>query len=74
MIKGYNADNIFALSKSIQKSASECFHEISENIVSIHGRHLASSKSPYAFFSNPVFNSRSLTGMAADLRKVTNPK
>jgi len=35
---------------------------------------LAASKSPFAFFESPIFNSRSITGMAGDLRKVTNPK
>lgn len=50
LIKAFKHDNIFALSKSIQKSASECFHSISEDIVATHGKHLAASKSPFAFF------------------------
>ncbi len=50
LIKGWNHGNIFALSKIIQKCASECFHAISEDLVSIHARHLAASKSPFAFF------------------------
>lgn len=43
-------------------------------MVSFHAKHLAGSKSPFAFFESPIFNSRSITGMAGDLRKVTNPK
>jgi hypothetical protein len=63
-----------ALSKAIQDSASECFHDVSDNLLHYHGVHLAASRSPYAFFESPIYQARTLCALAADAKKVANPK
>jgi hypothetical protein len=74
LIKDFNFDNITTLSEILQKLASNCFNDVSDNLIHYHGIHLASSKSPFAFFENPIFNSRAICSMASDMMKVTNPK
>jgi len=46
----FNPRNLTALSRAIHTSASNSFNDISEDILHYHALHLASSKSPYAFF------------------------
>jgi hypothetical protein len=46
----FNHGNIFELSKIIQKTASDYFHSISEDMISMHGKFLAASKSPFVYF------------------------
>jgi hypothetical protein len=63
-----------ALSKAIRDSATNCFYDVSENLLHYHGVHLAASRSPYAFFESPIYQARTLCAIAADVKKVANPK
>lgn len=47
---------------------------MTENLVEIHGRHLAGTKTPYAMIEDPIFMARSTCGLASDILKVANPK
>jgi hypothetical protein len=64
LLTDFNQGNISALSKSMHLAASNCFNELSEDILHVHGLHLAASKSPFVFFESPIFQARTLCGLA----------
>lgn len=58
----------------IQKKASENFHELSENLIELHGRHIGGTRSPYSLMEDPIFSARATCGLASDIRKISNPR
>ena len=74
LLHDFDDRNIGAMSERIQRKASEAYNDISENLVEIHGRHIASSRSPYAMIEDPLFMTRSICSLASDLLKISNPR
>lgn len=74
LLHDFNHNNLEMLSLVIQQAASNCFHDVSRNLLHYHGIHLASSQSPFAFFDDPIAQARVLCGIAGEILKVTNPK
>lgn len=48
LINDHDDNNLEVLSKRIQRKASETYHSITENLVDVHGLHVAGTCSPYA--------------------------
>lgn len=74
LLLDFNTNNLIGLSRVIHHSASQCFNALTEDILHFHGLHVAASKSPYAFFESPLFQARTICGLAAEMKKVHNPK
>jgi hypothetical protein len=74
LINDHNHNNLEALSQMIQKKASENFHELSENLIELHGRHIGGTRSPYSLMEDPIFSARATCGLASDIRKISNPR
>jgi len=74
LLMDFNYDNRTALSRALHLAASNCFNDISDDILHCHGVHLAASKSPFVFFESPLFQARTLCGLAAEMKKTYNPK